>query len=183
MSAFTITGDVHFAPGLSRRRRRQLEIGVLGAKPTLLERIGISLMSGYSRAAAAGGLSWSWGKAETLFKKPAKVFLALCTVVPTSSSTGTSITEATGATGYARKEVPVASIAEAVEGATSTIETNAELVFAAITAGSATVIAWALVDALTVGNIVMWGTATSTVISSTQTPPTIAAKALKGEVT
>jgi hypothetical protein len=141
-----------------------------------------SFLSGFSRKTAAGVLGHTWGKTE--LAKPAKVYLALCTVVPTNSSTGATITEATGATGYARKEVPAASIATAAEGATSSIETNAELVFAAISAGSATVVGWALVDSPTVGegNVVMWGTCTSTVISSTQTPPTVAAKALKGEL-
>jgi hypothetical protein len=55
---------------------------------------------------------------------------------------------------------------------------SSAITFAAITAGSATVIGWALCDALTVGNVLAWGTATSTVISATQTPPTIAIGAL-----
>jgi hypothetical protein len=137
-------------------------------------------VSGFSRKLAAGLLGHSWGKTESA--KPAKVYLALCTVVPTSSSTGATITEATGATGYARKEVPVASIEAAAEGETSSIKTSAELVFAEITAGSATVIGWALTDKSGVGegNVIMWGTATSTVISSTQTPPKVATGALEG---
>jgi len=139
-------------------------------------------MSGFSRASAAGALSWVTGKAETLYKKPTKVYLALCTVVPTSSSTGATITEATGATGYARKEVPVAAIAEAVEGETASIKTTAEVIFADITAGSATIIGWALCDSSETnkGNIALWGTATSTVISATQTPPKVATGALEG---
>lgn len=143
-----------------------------------------SAWSGFSRKCAAGALNFFTGKEESL-AKPAKVYLALCTVVPTSSSTGVTITEATGATGYARKEVAAAAWNAAVEGATSTIETNVEEIFAAITAGSATVIGWALCDkaGTSEGNVIMWGTCTSTVISSTQTPPTIAAKALKLELT
>lgn len=140
-------------------------------------------MSGFSRKAAKGALDFFWGKEESL-AKPAKVFLALCTVEPTSSSTGATITEATGATGYARLEVPVANIKKAEELATSIINTTAELTFAAITAGSATVIAWALCDSVTTGagNVIMWGSATSTVISSTQTPPKIASGALEGQL-
>lgn len=131
-------------------------------------------MSGLSRKAAAGALNFLFGKEESL-AKPAKVYLALLTVVPTSSSTGVTITEATGATGYARKEIPAANIKKAEEGETSLINTTAETVFAAITAGTATVVAWALVDSSETGkgNIIVWGTATSTVISSTQTPPTV----------
>lgn len=141
-------------------------------------------MSGLSQKAAAGTLSWLVGKAETIFKKPAKVYLALCTVVPTSASTGVTITEATGATGYARVEVPAASIHEAEEGETSLIKTTAELIFNNITAGEATIIGWALCDSSETnkGNSIAWGTATSTVISATQTPPTVASEKLKIEI-
>lgn len=137
-------------------------------------------MSGFSRKYAAGVLGHVFGKKE--LAKPAKVYLALCTVVPTNSSTGSTITEATGATGYARVEVPAASIKEAEEGATSLIETSAEVVSGAITAGSATVIGWALCDASTVGNVIMWGTCTSVTISATQQPWKVAAGGLKGEL-
>lgn len=139
-------------------------------------------MSGFSRKYAASILGHVFGKAE--LAKPAEVALALLTATPTNSSTGATITEATGATGYARKVIAAADLAAAVEGATSSIENAVEEVFAAITAGSATVIAWALCDSKTTGagNVVMWGTCTSTVISTTQTPPKIAEKALKGEL-
>lgn len=101
----------------------------------------------------------------------APVYLALCTVVPTDGSTGSTITEATGATGYAR----IAIAAADMSGAASGSKTNGNaLTGAAITAGSATVIGFAICDALTVGNMLAWGTCTSTVISATQTPPTIA---------
>jgi hypothetical protein len=139
-------------------------------------------MSGFSRFTAAAILGHTWGKTE--LAKPAKVYLALCTVVPTSSSTGATITEATAATGYARKEVAAAAIKAAAEGETSSIETETEEIFAAITAGSATVIGWALCDKSGTGegNVVCWGTCTSTVISETATPPKVAAKALKMEL-
>jgi hypothetical protein len=135
-------------------------------------------LSGFSRRAAAGLLAHAWGKTE--FAKPAKVFLAVTTVVPTNSSTGATLTEPTW-TGYARPELPVASIAAAVEGATSSIKTALELLFAECTAGSGTIIGWALVDNVTVGagNVEMWGTATSTSIAAGQTPK-VAAGALEG---
>lgn len=132
-------------------------------------------MSGVSRKSAAGTLNFLFGKEESL-AKPAKVYLALLTVVPTNASTGATITEATGATGYERKEIPVANIKKAEEGATTIINTTAETVFKAITAGSAKVVAWALCDSGETGkgNVICWGTATSTEISATQTPPTVA---------
>jgi hypothetical protein len=136
-------------------------------------------MSGFSRAWAAKLLGHSWGKTEAA--KPAKVFLALLTATPTNSSTGSTITEATY-TGYARTELPAASISAAEEAAKSKIENSAELVYAACTASTSTITAWALCDAASAGNVVMWGTCTSTVISTTQTPPTVAAKKLIGEL-
>lgn len=139
-------------------------------------------MSGFSRKTAASLLGHAFGKTE--FAKPAKVYLALLTVVPTNATLGSELTEASGATGYARKEVAAASIAAAEEAAKSKIKTSADVVFNAITAGSATVIAWALCDSATekAGNVIMWGTCTSTVISSTQTPPTVEKEKLVGEL-
>lgn len=140
--------------------------------------------SGFGQKAAAGVLEWSWGKQETKLVKPAgKVWLALCTVEVKVSDTGASITEA-GYTGYVKKEILAANISEASEGATCTIENTKEELFAACTAGSSTVISWALTDkaGLKEGVLIMFGQATSTVISTTQTPPTIAVKALKGEL-
>jgi hypothetical protein len=138
-------------------------------------------MSGFSRKAAAGALNFLWGKEESL-AKPANVYLALLTAVPTNASTGATITEATGATGYLRKEVAVANIHTAEEGATTIIKTTAETIFAAITAGSGVITAWALCDSSETGkgNVIMWGTATSTEISKTQTPPTIATGSPEG---
>jgi hypothetical protein len=135
-----------------------------------------SLWSGFGKATGASALNFYWGKEEGPVKKPAKVYLALCTVVPTASSTGATITEATGATGYARKEIPAANIEKAVEGEPSEIKTTAETIFNAITGGTATVIAWVLSDSSETGkgNVLEWGTATSTVISATATPPTLA---------
>jgi hypothetical protein len=141
-------------------------------------------MSGFSRAIAASVLNYLFKGEETPVKKPAKQWLALLTVVPTSSSTGATVTEATGATGYVKKEIPFADMEAAVEGETSSIQTAVEELFAAITGGTATVVAWCLTDkgGAKEGNITAWGTATSTVISETQTPPTIKAHGLKIEI-
>lgn len=98
------------------------------------------------------------------------IYLALCTVVPTDASTGSTITEATY-TGYARKSVAASDWNAAAAGQS----TNANAItFAACTGSSSTIIGWALCDASTAGNIIVWGTCTSTVISTTQTPATVA---------
>lgn len=145
----------------------------------------VAALSGLGQATTADLLGHAWGKKTAT--KPTKIYLCLCTTVPTASSKGSTLVEATGATGYLRLEVPVASIAEATAGATSVIETSAELISGAITAGSATVIGWALVaDAAAVGEegvVKSWGTCTSVVISATAQPWKVAAKALKAELT
>lgn len=100
------------------------------------------------------------------------IFLALCTVVPTDASTGSTITEATY-TGYARKAVAAADWNAATSPGGQSTNKNA-ITFEPCTGSSSTIIAWALCDAATVGNIIVWGTCTSTVISTTQTPATVA---------
>lgn len=97
-------------------------------------------------------------------------FMALTTVAVTDADTGSTITEATGATGYARKSVAAADMNSAASPGGSASNANA-IVFAAITAGSATVIGFAKCIASTVGVLQKYGTCSSTVISSTQTPP------------
>jgi hypothetical protein len=120
-------------------------------------------------------LDHNLGKTE--FVKPTTVGLALCTVVPTAASTGATITEA-AYTGYARKKLEAASLNAASSGKSTT---SAVLEFAACTASSSTVIGWALLDGTTVGagNILYWGSCTSTVISTTATPPTVNTGALE----
>lgn len=103
-------------------------------------------------------------------------WLALCTVVPEDSKTGSTITEASY-TGY--KRLKVEGSKWTVSGTSPTaIKNNVKLEFAACTEGSSTVIGWAGCDAETVGDMLVWGTATSTVISVTQTPAQVAAENL-----
>lgn len=117
---------------------------------------------------------------KTSFTMPATVGLALLTATPTDASTGATITEASY-TGYARKQVKAENLTEPTGTSPTKITNSAELTFAACTAGSSTVTAWALLDSTTTGagNVLYWGTATSTVISTTQTPPSIAVGALE----
>lgn len=133
---------------------------------------------GYSDAWENLGVDAENGKA-TGFQITAPWFMALVTVAVTDADTGSTITEATAATGYARKSVAAADMNTAASGAS----TNANAItFAAITAGSATVIGFAKCIAATVGVMQKYGTCASTVISATQTPPTFAAGAFSTSV-
>lgn len=119
---------------------------------------------------------------KTAFTMPATVALALTTAVPDSSKTGATITEA-NYTGYARVAVAAATFNAATAGgagSASTTATNAAITFPNCTAGSSTIVGWGLLDSATLagGNMLWWGSATSTVISTTQTPPTIASGGL-----
>lgn len=104
----------------------------------------------------------------------APTYLALCTTVPDDASTGSTIVEA-NYTGYARKAVAASDMSAAASGSKTN---SAAITFDACTAGSSTIIGWALCDASTAGNVLCWGTCTSTVISTTQTPATVAIGAL-----
>lgn len=206
-------------------------------------------MSGsFSEYAAEAILAHAIGK--TAWTMPT-TYIALCTVVPTSASTGATLTEATY-TGYARLAT-TGDWGAAVAGTPSTISNSTALTFAACTAGTSTIVGFAIVDqptfctlsaalvsgtaytALTVtplttaiasganvvlvsgantqtfvasaaaavgatsiavtslaanfaypvgtivnpGNVIAWGSCASTVISTTQTPPTFAIGALE----
>lgn len=100
----------------------------------------------------------------------APTYLALTTVAVAETDTAASITEA-AYTGYARKSIAAADVSAAASG--SKTNTAAQL-FADCTAGTSTVIGWALVSSSAgAGDVIMFGTCTSTVISTTQTPPTV----------
>jgi hypothetical protein len=106
-------------------------------------------------------------------------YVALLTAVPTSADTGATITEATY-TGYARKATAGSDWAAAVAGTPSSITNANAITFAACTAGTSTIVAFALVDSSTTGagNVIAWGTVASTVVSATNTPASFAAGAL-----
>ena len=111
---------------------------------------------------------------KSAFTMPAAVYAALCTVTPTDSMTGSTITEATY-TGYARKAVAAADLNSASGG----VVTNAnDIVFAACTAGSSTIVGFAYCDAPTGGNMLWWSDTPSHVIDTSNTPPTIPAGTL-----
>jgi hypothetical protein len=114
-------------------------------------------------------LDHSLGKAS--FTMPTTMALALCTVVPTDSSTGATIVEI-NYTCAARKKIEAAALNAAASGKSTT---SAIQEYPTCTAGSSTVVAWAACDSSTIGagNALLWGTTTSIVISTSATPASI----------
>lgn len=162
--------DIDFGRGRLSEYGRKLALETdVGDGITAAARFGMSLSNAsWSDYAENKILDHFLGKTSYTLVTP--LYLALCTVVPTDASTGSTITQASY-TGYARKAVAAADLNAAASGSTSNAN---KLEFAACTAGSSTIIGWALCDASTAGNMICWGTTTSTVISTTQTPATIA---------
>jgi hypothetical protein len=135
-------------------------------------------LTGLAQYAMAKSMDNSVGK--TQFTAPAVVALALLTVAPTTASTGASVTDATY-TGYVRFTTTPSTWTNAATVATPSVVTNASTItFAACTASTSTLLGLAACDSATVaaGNALWVTTLTSTVISVTQTPPTIASAAM-----
>lgn len=107
---------------------------------------------------------------KTSFTMPSSVYVALCTSAPTDASTGSTLTEA-NYTGYARKLTSGSDWATAASGATSNA---AAIAFAACTGGSSTVTHFALVDASSAGNVLVWGALTSSLAVSNGITPQFA---------
>lgn len=92
----------------------------------------------------------------------ANTYLALFTVAPTNAGGGTEVS----GTGYARVAIPSSGWTGPTGNSPAQL-TNTNVVNFGTTGGSwGTVVAWALMDALTVGNIIYQGTATSTAIGT-----------------
>ena len=123
---------------------------------------------------------------KTSFTMPSVCALALCiTTAPTSVSTGALGANEANYTGYARQSIAGAGWVAATT-ATPSVGANASTItFGNCTAGGSTLIGFITADSATInaGNAIWYGTLTSTVISTTQTPPTIAAGALAVSVT
>jgi len=134
-------------------------------------------MSGsFSEYCASAVLAHVVGK--TSFTEPT-TYLALCTTLPTSASTGATLVEATY-TGYARIATS-GDWGSPTSATPCTIFNSSAITFAACTGSTSTIVGFAIVDSITVGagNVLAWGSCTSTVISTTQTPPTFAINALE----
>lgn len=121
---------------------------------------------------------------KTAFTMPAVVAIALATAAPTSTTTGATLTEATY-TGYARVTIAAAGW-NAATAATPSVATNASAItFGNCTGGSNTLAGFLIADSATLaaGNALWYGTLTSVTISTTQTPPQIAAGSLSTSLT
>ena len=130
-------------------------------------------MSGKSVYLQNAALNHNMGKAA--FTMPAAVWAALCTVTVTESMTGSTITEATY-TGYARVQVPAASLNAAAGGS---MTNSADIVWPDVTAGTNNIVSVAFCDAATAGNMLYFDSNVGTVeVSIVQTPPTVKAGAL-----
>lgn len=141
-----------------------------------LRKLGLTL-AGFSDAVEKKILDHITGKTSWASPTVNGLYLALTTVAVTDADTAGTLTEA-GYTGYARKQVVPADMTAAA-GTTSETHNSVTETFANCTASSSTVIGWALCSSSSgAGDVVMFGTCTSTVISTTQTPATIAASGL-----
>lgn len=121
---------------------------------------------------------------KTSFTMPTTVALALATAAPTSTTTGATLTEA-AYTGYGRQTIAGAGF-NAATAATPSVATNASTItFGNCTAGTSTLLGFDILDSATggAGNSLWYGTLTSTVISTTQTPPTVASGAMSLSMT
>ena len=129
-------------------------------------------MAGFSDAVENKVLDHVFGDGTYTVTSP--VYLALTTVAVTDTMTGSTITEA-NYTGYSRLAINATDMNAASGGS----KTNGNaLTFPACTAGSSTVIGFAICSASTGGDVILYGTLPSVTISTTQTPATIAAGAL-----
>jgi hypothetical protein len=133
------------------------------------------LLSGKSNYLSNKDLNHNFGKGA--FTMPATVAIVLLTVVPTAASTGSSVTEA-AYTGWARFKLEAASLNESTA---QKLTNSAKLELAGCTGSSSTIVGFIIADSTVAasGNSLYWGTTASTVISTTQTPPTIAVNALE----
>jgi len=109
----------------------------------------------------------------TSFTMPANVYIALCTAAPTDVSTGTTITEA-AYTSYARVEI--STLFAASSGGSAA--TNAAITFPTATGGSETVTHFALCDASTGGNMLVYGPLDSSLAVSSGITPEVASGSL-----
>jgi len=107
---------------------------------------------------------------RSAYTMPSNVYAALCTVAPSKSSTGSTITEATY-TGYARVKVNAADLNAASGGS---MTNSADITWPEVQAGTSTVVAVAFCDASSAGNMLYYDSDVGSVaVSTTQTPPVI----------
>jgi hypothetical protein len=108
--------------------------------------------------------------ANTTYTAPAP-YLGLWTSTLDDTSTAATAGELTYTT-YARQAISSTNMSAAASGS---VTNDVAITFPAVSAGGGTVTFWMLASSSSgAGDNICWGTATSTVISTTQTPPTVA---------
>lgn len=113
---------------------------------------------------------------HTSFTMPTTIAICLATTAPTSTTTAVTIVE-TAYTGYTRESLTSTTWSNAATAATPSVATNnGAITFPACTGTGSTLLGFMVADnaTLATGNSLWYGTLTSTAISTTQTPPTIA---------
>lgn len=146
-----------------------------------IEGVPVAISSGLGGATMLSLLDHASGK--TAFTKPATTAMALGTAAPTVSTTGVwGATETTNYTGYARLTITQANFvaASGTNPGVTTYSSAGAVTFPACTASTATELGFLITDNATIntGNSLFYGTLASVVISTTQTPPTLATNAL-----
>lgn len=167
MSAAAERIPLPFTPG-RRYTKEQLLEGVRGA----LRGFGLDMV-GLSNDVENKTLDHLFG--DGTYTVTAPTSLALVTSAVAESDTAATLVEA-AYTGYARKALAAADLSAAASGSKTN---SAQQQFANCTAGSSVVIGWAVCTSSSgAGDVIFFGTCTSTTISTTQTPATIAASGL-----
>ena len=94
------------------------------------------------------------------YTQPATVYSALFTVIPSDSTGGTEVTNASS--GYTREATTFVTAGLTSPGRSSN---SAAVNFTTVAGGATlTVVGWGLMDAITAGNVLYWATVTSTVL-------------------
>ena len=94
------------------------------------------------------------------YTAPATVYSALFTVIPSDSSAGTEVTQATS--GYTRLASTFVTAGATTTGRTSN---SGAVNFATVAAGATiTIVGYGIMDAATGGNLLYWSTVSSTVL-------------------
>lgn len=154
--------------GRERRFKAKAKNGILVFTPRIRDwRDFISWASGKSQYYASKVMNILW--TATSYSFPATLYFALWTTTLTAASTGSTGTEA-AYSGYAR----VAMTANGTNFSTSTsgsaVTNNVAVTFGTNAGGSETETYCAVLDASTAGNIIYWGSITSTSILTGDTP-------------
>lgn len=158
-----------------------LKEGVLGSEERPWRRAAdqlVSWMAGFGDAVENKILDHIFNDGTYAAPTP---YMALGTGAISDSDVAASFGGTTEAnyTGYLRVAIAASDVSAAAAGSKTN---SAVITFPACTASSSVVIAWAVVSAgtarLAAGDVIVYGTVTSTTIDTTHTPPTIAASGL-----